>query len=129
MGPRLVPFAGLLTAGLMVGTSVTMEAQQASFTMPTWEASPSAILPGGSWSWASAAPVPAPDRPARSHTATGAVIGGVVGVAAAAVVLTQFCDDPDTACGVDEVGRAVALFTVPTALVGAVVGSLIRTAR
>ncbi len=43
--------------------------------------------------------------------------------------LVGFCGDPDTACGADEVGRAVLIFVVPTAAAGALIGSLVRTER
>ncbi len=65
----------------------------------------------------------------RAHTGTGLLIGGLVGVAAATVFLIGFCGDPDTACGGDEVGRAVLIFVVPTAVAGALIGSLVRTER
>jgi hypothetical protein len=63
----------------------------------------------------------------RSHTGTGLLVGALVGVAAATVFLIGFCDDPDTKCEIDEVGRAVVFIAVPVAAVGALIGSLIRT--
>jgi len=63
----------------------------------------------------------------HSHTVTGLVIGSLVGVAAAGVFLAAFCSDPDTQCGADEVGRALVIIAVPPAVVGAAIGSLIRT--
>jgi hypothetical protein len=63
----------------------------------------------------------------RSHTRTGLLIGGLIGVAATTVFLVGFCGDPDTACGADEVGRAVVLIAVPCAAAGALIGSLIHT--
>jgi hypothetical protein len=65
----------------------------------------------------------------RSHTLTGLLIGGLVGAAATGLFLAAFCSDADTQCGADEVGRAVLIIAVPPAVVGAVVGSLIRTKR
>ena len=65
----------------------------------------------------------------RSHTGTGLLIGGLVGGVATAVFLAGFCSDADTQCGADEIGRAVLFIAVPTALVGTLIGSLIRTKR
>ena len=65
----------------------------------------------------------------RSHTGTGLLIGGVVGAVATTVFLAGFCSDPDTQCGADEVGRAVLFIAVPSALVGTLIGSLVRTQR
>jgi hypothetical protein len=63
----------------------------------------------------------------HSHTLTGLLIGSVVGAVATGVFLAAFCSDSDTQCGADEVGRAVLIIAVPPAVVGAVIGSLIRT--
>ena len=65
----------------------------------------------------------------RSHTGTGLLVGGIVGAVATTVFLAGFCSDPDTQCGADEVGRAVLFIAVPAALVGTLIGSLIRTKR
>lgn len=65
----------------------------------------------------------------RSHTGTGLLVGGIVGAVATTVFLVGFCSDPDTQCGADEVGRAVLFIAVPPALVGTLIGSLIRTKR
>jgi hypothetical protein len=58
---------------------------------------------------------------------TGLLIGGAVGAVATGVFLAAFCSDPDTQCGADEFGRAVLIIGVPPALLGALIGSLIRT--
>lgn len=63
----------------------------------------------------------------RSHTGTGLLIGGIVGAAASTVFLIGFCGDPDTSCGIDEVGRATLFIAVPCAAAGALIGSLVRT--
>jgi hypothetical protein len=63
----------------------------------------------------------------RNHTGTGLLIGGLVGAAATTLFLVAFCVDPDTACGADEVGRAVVVIALPFAAVGALIGSLVRT--
>jgi hypothetical protein len=63
----------------------------------------------------------------RNHTGTGLLIGGLVGAAATTLFLVAFCGDPDTACGVDEVGRAAIVITPPFAVAGALIGSLART--
>jgi hypothetical protein len=63
----------------------------------------------------------------HSHTLTGLLVGSLVGAVATGVFLAAFCSDADTQCGADEVGRAVVIIAVPPAVVGAVIGSLIRT--
>jgi hypothetical protein len=63
----------------------------------------------------------------RDHTGTGLLIGGLVGAAATTLFLVAFCGDPDTACGMDEVGRAAIVITPPFAVAGALIGSLART--
>jgi hypothetical protein len=55
------------------------------------------------------------------------LVGGLIGAAATTVFLVAFCSDPDTACGADEVGRAVVIIAVPCAAAGALIGSLVRT--
>jgi hypothetical protein len=65
----------------------------------------------------------------RSHAGTGLLIGGIVGAVATTVFLVGFCGDPDTACGADEVGRAVVFIAVPCAAVGTLIGWLVRTER
>jgi hypothetical protein len=63
----------------------------------------------------------------HAHTGTGLLIGGLVGAAATGIFLGAFCSGSDNACGADEVGRAILVFAVPPTVVGAVIGSLIRT--
>jgi hypothetical protein len=77
------------------------------------------------------APVPRVVESAEthSHTLTGLLIGGLVGAGATGLFLGVFCNDADTQCGADEVGRAVLIIAVPPAVLGAVIGSLIRTKR
>lgn len=72
-------------------------------------------------------PFPATPSPEHGHTMTGLLIGGLVGTVATGVFLAAFCSDPDTQCGADEVGRAILIIAVPPTVVGAVIGSLIRT--
>ena len=109
--PLLVTMFGTATPGL--------HAQQVSAAFPAW--TPSALAPLGF-------PVPPlGEASTRSHTGTGLLIGGLVGVAATTVFLVAFCGDPDTACQGDEVARAVLVIAVPCAAAGAIIGSLIRT--
>ncbi|HXZ71051.1 MAG TPA: hypothetical protein VEH31_09320, partial [Streptosporangiaceae bacterium] len=61
------------------------------------------------------------------HTTTGLLIGGLVGAAATGAFLAAFCRDPDTRCGTDEVARAVIIIALPPTVLGAMIGSLIRT--
>jgi hypothetical protein len=120
----------LLLAVLGLAHPATLQGQVAATPFPTWqeelvldggEAEPSGIrhevstgllLEGSS---------------TRSHAGTGLLIGGIVGAVATTVFLVGFCGDPDTACGADEVGRAVVLIGVPFAAVGTLIGWLVRT--
>jgi hypothetical protein len=119
----------LLLTILALGSAPRVEAQSAARPLPTWDAGP---LPSGTASQGLASEDGRYDLPQgglaiRRHTRTGLLVGGLIGIAATTVFLIGFCDDPDTQCGVDEVGRAVVLITVPAAAVGALIGYLIRT--
>jgi len=112
----------------MLGSAEVLLGQVLAPPLPSWrpELRTEATLrpwaeSGDPVSWAEA------NSQTHSHTLTGLMIGGLVGVAATGVFLTAFCSDPDTQCGADEVGRAVVIIAVPSAVVGAVIGSLIRT--
>lgn len=70
---------------------------------------------------------PAGQSSGHRHTVTGLVIGGIIGAVATGVFLAAFCSDSDTHCGADEVGRAFVIIAVPPALLGAAIGSLVRT--
>lgn len=121
MRRRLVPFTALLLGALLSGASTRLHAQAAAPPLQSWRIealrSDEPLVPLAS------------DSTSRSHTGTGLLVGGLVGAAAATVFLVGFCGDPDTACGADEVGRAVVIIGVPPAVVGALIGSLIRTDR
>ena len=67
------------------------------------------------------------ESPRHSHTRTGLLIGGLVGAAATGAFLAAFCSDPDTRCGANEVARAVIIIALPPTVLGAAIGSLIRT--
>jgi hypothetical protein len=113
----------LLATGLCLGNSARLQGQALSVSLQPWSSDGVSLDSRGR-------PQPAPDTlSTRSHTKTGLLIGGLVGSAAAAVFLAGFCSDPDTECGLDEIGRAVLFIAVPTAAVGALIGSLIRTKR
>ena len=112
----------------MLGSAEVLAGQVLAPPLPSWhpELRTEATLrpwakSGDPVSWAEA------NSQTHSHTLTGLMIGGLVGVAATGVFLAAFCSDPDTQCGADEVGRAVVIIAVPSAVVGAVIGSLIRT--
>lgn len=107
----------LLAIGLCLGNPARLNAQALSEPLPSWTLDDSP----GAWRLDSLS--------TRSHTGTGLLIGGLVGAAATAIFLAGFCSDPDTQCGADEVGRAVLIIAVPPALVGMLIGSLIRTRR
>jgi hypothetical protein len=111
---------GLLTVILILGRAPSVAGQVAARPLPGWE-------PG----FPTQARAPLPDLAAggarRSHTATGLLVGGIIGAAATTVFLIGFCSDPDTKCEADEVGRAVLFIAVPAAALGALIGSLIHT--
>jgi hypothetical protein len=110
---------GLLVSLLLLGSSTGVHAQVADRPLPAWRAAP--LL-------SSAPLIPRRDTVAtRSHTETGLLIGGIVGTAATTVFLIGFCSDPDTKCDIDEVGRALLVIALPSAALGALIGSLIRS--
>lgn len=115
-------------AVLLLGGSDGLRAQAAAPPLPSWRAG-LPVQPAPRSQAGGAGPlVPVASRSeTHGHTLTGLLIGGLVGGAATAVFLAAFCGDPDTQCGADEVGRAVVIITVPPALAGALIGSLIRT--
>jgi hypothetical protein len=122
---RLTWHAGLLFAGLLLGNPSGLTAQAVSRPFPAWETALPDTRPDTSLH--RLFPSASPDREgsAGNHARTGLLIGAAVGLAASTLFLIQFCDDPDTECGADEVGRAVAVFTVPAALAGMSIGYLI----
>lgn len=128
----LVVTAGVLLHVLGLALPAALPAQVANVPLPRWHGGQLQQADGAGPSLEQAHVSLIPLRrssPTRSHTGTGLLIGGLVGVAAATVFLVGFCGDPDTACGADEVGRAVLIFVVPTAVAGALIGSLVRTER
>jgi hypothetical protein len=119
---------GLLMAALLLSPAGALASQAAARPLPSWDAEE--LLPSatGTQRWAAdVGPGKQVSLRTRSHTVTGLLVGAVVGVAATTVFLIGFCDDPDTQCGIDEVGRALVIIAVPAAAVGALIGSLIRT--
>jgi hypothetical protein len=62
-------------------------------------------------------------------TGTGALVGGIVGGAAAALFAAGFCNDPDTLCEADEYLRIGLLIGGPPLAAGAIIGTLIRRER
>jgi hypothetical protein len=109
----------LLVAALLLGSTASVKAQVAASPLPAWHAALPSAPANQSWAWESAA--------ARSNTKTGLLVGGIIGLAATTVFLIGFCSDPDTVCGIDEVGRAVLFIAVPVAAAGALIGSLIHS--
>jgi hypothetical protein len=126
---RQLAKTGLLLTPLLLGGSVGVEAQAAARPFPTWQPAP--LLPGALESHPGADQVARlvlqDSTERRSHTGTGLLVGGIVGVAATTVFLIGFCDDPDTQCGIDEVGRALLIIALPAAALGALIGSLIHS--
>lgn len=115
---------GLLTV-LLLGTAQVLPGQVLAPHLAAWRPAPWAA----STARVAAVPLAVASSETHSHTLTGLLIGGLVGAAATGVFLAAFCSDADTQCGADEVGRAVVIIAVPPAVVGAVIGSLIRTKR
>jgi hypothetical protein len=127
----VLPAAGLL-AVLGLAHPISLQAQVADVPFPSWhqELNPAAGRTGGSGSQRHVpGDVLIQGSATRSHAGTGLLIGGIVGAVATTVFLVGFCGDPDTACGADEVGRAVVLIAVPCAAVGTLIGWLVRTER
>ena len=116
--------AGVLVAALLLGAPSHALAQLAVGPFAVWENdAPPDREPGTRR--ITGATLPDSERSAGNHAGTGLLVGVGVGIAAATVFLIQFCNDPDTECGADEVGKGVAVFTVPAALAGALIGALI----
>jgi len=124
--------ATALLAVIGLADPISSQAQVGGAPFPSWHqellpAASGASRPGGQYS--------VPDgvlirgSATRSHAGTGLLIGGIVGAVATTVFLVGFCGDPDTACGADEVGRAVVLIAVPCAAMGALIGWVVRTER
>ena len=106
----------LLATGLCLASPVQLEGQALGASFHSWS-------PDSSRHWRT------DTLSTRSHTGTGLLVGGIVGAVATTVFLAGFCSDPDTQCGADEVGRAALFIAVPSALVGTLIGSLVRTKR
>jgi hypothetical protein len=120
--------APILLAGLALGNFHALAAQAGPSPWPTWHAELWSQPLARQWTpGVDGRPAGTATSQTHSHTLTGLLIGGVVGAAATGVFLAGFCSDPDTQCGADEVGRAVLIIGVPPALLGALIGSLIRT--
>jgi hypothetical protein len=113
MRPSLLPL-GLLVLALGLVHPPVLQAQRAQPPLASWQGE---LLP----------PEPAGRFESRSHTGTGLLVGGLVGLAATGLFLVAFCSDADTSCGAGEVGRAVLVIAVPFAMVGALIGSLSST--
>jgi hypothetical protein len=120
---------GLLVNVLLLGSPAGLAAQKAVPPMSTWQAPPLPDRMGKpGWALNEADLIPLQDTTVtRSHTGTGLLVGGLIGVAATTVFLIGYCDDPDTRCEIDEVGRALLIIAVPAAALGALIGSLIRS--
>jgi hypothetical protein len=118
----------VLLSVLLLATTDFLSAQALAPPFPSWHPQLPAetILPSLA---KEAAPVSARAMSShgQSHTMTGLLIGGLVGAAATGVFLAGFCSGSDTHCGGDEVGTAAVIIALPLAVVGAIIGSLIRT--
>ncbi len=115
--------AGVLVAVLLLGTPQFLPGQSLAPQLTAW----SPTLRTQSVVRIATVPQDTATAETHSHTVTGLLIGGSVGLVATGLFLSVFCSDSDTQCGADEVARAVAIIAVPPAVVGAVIGSLIRT--
>jgi hypothetical protein len=114
--PGRCTIPALLALSLCLATPARLQGQALGAPFRSWS-------PESSWQWRT------DTLSTRSHTKTGLLVGGIVGAVATTVFLAGFCSDADTQCGADEVGRAVLFIAVPPALVGTLIGSLIRTKR
>jgi hypothetical protein len=114
----------LLLTLLLGGEPVAAQAHSAP--LPRWVPT----LPTPASAHLTSPPLAGADTETKSHTLTGLVIGGAVGAAVVGVLLATHCSDadPDTQCTGDNLGL-FAVFVIPGAVVGAVIGSLIRTKR
>jgi hypothetical protein len=121
--------AGLSLLSTLV-LPATLRAQAARSPLPEWRAElPAASPPAEGFVRELPAPLEAarPVSKRRNHTGTGLLVGSLVGAAATGLFLYAFCSDDDTACGADEVGRAVLIIGMPFAAAGALIGALVRT--
>ena len=106
---------------LLLGRVAVVHAQHTAHPLPEWSAASlfqSQVV---------ASPTGQQSAATRSHTGTGLLVGAAVGVAATTGFLVVFCNDPDTQCGIDEVGRATLIIAVPITALGALIGSLIHS--
>ncbi|HEX6747498.1 MAG TPA: hypothetical protein VF092_09445 [Longimicrobium sp.] len=117
--------AGFLLITLLLGGAGSLRAQMAAPSSASWRAEAPVLAtqplaaPAGAFVADTAA--------RRGHTKEGLLIGGIVGVAAAGLFLAGFCDDSDSPCQGDEYARALVYIALPPAVVGALIGTLIRT--
>jgi hypothetical protein len=116
---------GLFLAVLLLGTAQTLPSQALGPGLTAWRPTLWTERPVRG----ALVPLGVANSETHSHTLTGLLIGSLVGAAATGFFLAAFCSDADTQCGADEVGRAVLIIAVPPAVVGTVIGSLIRTQR
>ena len=121
--PRHSGTTGMLLTILLLGTSHILPGQALSPPIVAW----TPTLQTQTTVRAAFGPQIVVSSGRHSHTMTGLLVGSLVGAAAAGTFLAMFCSDSDTRCGADEVARAVVIIAVPSALVGAVIGSLVRT--
>ena len=119
----------LLAALLALAAPAAARAQAAPLPFPRWQGNlpPGTATPAARTEHQGAAALARESAAVRRHTGTGLLIGGVVGAAATTIFLIGFCNDPDTSCGVDEVGRAAVIIGVPCAAAGALIGWLVKT--
>ena len=120
--PRHQRTTGMLLAVLLLRTSHILPGQVLTPPVIGWSPTP----PTQTTIRAPLGPQMVVSSGRHSHTVTGLLIGSLVGAAATGTFLAAFCSDPDTRCGADEVARAVVIIAVPSAIVGAVIGSLVR---
>ncbi|MGD8496407.1 MAG: hypothetical protein PVF05_09480, partial [Gemmatimonadales bacterium] len=63
----------------------------------------------------------------RRHTWLGLGVGAGIGAASTLFVLSGFCDTGDSPCSAGDIARDGLLITVPAALVGALIGTLVKS--
>lgn len=66
------------------------------------------------------------NRGSGNRALAGTLVGGGLGAAFATLFAVAFCGDADTSCQADEVALVFAVFALPPAGAGALIGSLLR---
>lgn len=115
-------------AALVLVSGTHSHAQARAPAWAVWEPALPVEAPAGPVG----APAVALDGERKSHAVTGLLVGATVGALGTLIVLSSVCSDADedTDCGGSRTFPAkMVVVAIPFALLGAVVGSLIKTRR